>query len=84
MDQSEKKKRNNCLNGIKLTADATKNACDKLATVNGRPLTLMNDHGFRDLIDTLIAVLPKEMILPSDFRFNPSIIYHSHPCIYER
>lgn len=55
MDQYEKRKRDYCLNGVELTADAIKKACVKLVTVNGRPFTLMNNNGFRDPIVPLIA-----------------------------
>lgn len=53
---------------IQLNPDVLKDACIELVTVNGRPFTLMEDTGFRKIID------PLQQAIGNDFTINSSNI----------
>jgi len=44
---------------VKLNADALVEACVELVSVNGRPLSLLEDTGFRKILDPILTAINK-------------------------
>ena len=50
---------------VALTSDTIKEACVELVTVNGRPFSLMEDSGFRKIIDPIQNTMGKSVTIKS-------------------
>ncbi|XP_048884971.1 uncharacterized protein LOC125750773 [Brienomyrus brachyistius] len=51
---------------VYITPDSLREACVELITVNGRPFSLMDDSGFRKIIDPLLEAIDKTVIINSE------------------
>lgn len=50
---------------VKITKKQLINACVELVTVNGRPYSILNDSGFKKILDPMICGLQKTIVLNS-------------------
>ncbi|XP_032830498.1 uncharacterized protein LOC116954144 [Petromyzon marinus] len=51
---------------VKITAEQIRDACTELVTANGRPFSLMDDTGFRKLVDPLLDGLRGSLAVDAD------------------